>query len=237
MRTMTKLKTNPMNDQQENRLSMFLSTQKVMQENQAKWATVAALVQATTDFDANLIALKSATATQVKDLRGHTIDKRKAEDQMIKQTLKVSGAVMAWAEFENNQGIAEEMNIVQSALRGYRDAVVAERCTGVHDTALAHLVDLADYGLTAADTTELKEAITAYETILSLPRVLVNIRKSVTSEIGFLIRDTMRLLTRRMDRLMRLYELSDPTFHRTYTNARIIIDLGAQKAGDIPAVA
>jgi len=226
-----------MTDHQENRMSMFLSTQKVMQENQAKWAAIPALVQANADFDAGLSALKAAVNTQVKDLRGHTQDKRKAEDTMIALTLKVSGAVMAWAEVDNNLGLAEEMNVVVSELRNYRDAVVAERCRSVHDQALTNLAALADYGLVAADTTALLAAIEEYEAVIALPRMMVTIRKSATSEIGFLIRDTMRLLTRRMDRLMRLYELSDPTFHRTYTNARIIIDLGGQKAAELPAVA
>ena len=226
-----------MTDQQENRMSMFLSTQKVMQENQAKWAAIPALVQVNADYDAGLNALKAALNTQVKDLRGHTQDKRKAEDTMIALTLKVSGGVMAWAEGGNNLGPAGQMNAGVSQLRHYRDAVVAERCRTVHDQALANLPALADYGLTAADTTALLTAIVDYETLLSLPRMMVTIRKSATSEIGFLIRDTMRLLTRRMDRLMRLFELSDPTFHRTYTNARIIIDLGGQKAADVPAVA
>lgn len=225
-----------MTDQQENRMSMFLSTQKVLQENQTKWAGVPALVQANADFDAGVNALKTAVNTQVKDLRGHTQDKRKAEDHMIALTLKVSGSVMAWAEVENNQGLAQEMNVMVSALRNYRDAVVAERCRSVHAQALTNLAALADYGVTAADTTALLAAIDDYSAIMSVPRVMVNIRKSATSEIGLLIRDTMRLLNRRMDRLMRLYELSDPTFHRTYTNARIIIDLGGQK-GEVPKVA
>jgi len=114
---------------------------------------------------------------------------------------------------------------------------VAERCKWVHDTALANLASLADYGLTAADTTAQLAAITAYTDVLSMPRMLVTVRKSATSEIGLLVRDTMRLLTRRLDRLMRMYELSDPAFYRTYTNARIVIDAGAQRSGDVPAVA
>lgn len=216
---------------------MFLATQLVMQENAPKWNGIPALVQVNTDLDANIVALKAAMMTQVKDLRGYTKDKRNAEQAMISWTLKVSGRVMAWAEVNGNQGLAEEMNLVQSELTQYRDAVVAERCQGVHDLALANLLSLADYGVTAADTTALQGAITKYLELLSLPRMLVSIRKSATSEIGLLVRDTMRLLTRRMDRLMRGFEQSDATFYKTYTNARIIIDLGAQKAGDLPAVA
>lgn len=226
-----------MTDQQENRLTMFLATQLVMQENSAKWSGVPALVQANADFDANIAALKAATQTQVRDLRGYTKDKRNAEEKMIRLTLRVAGAVMAWAEVEGNQGLAEEMNVMQTELHSYRDAVVAERCKWVHDTALANLASLADYGLVAADTTAQLAAITAYTDILSMPRMLVTVRKSATSEIGLLIRDTMRLLTRRLDRLMRMYEVGDPTFYRTYMNARIIIDVGAQRSGDVPAVA
>jgi hypothetical protein len=225
-----------MTDQQENRMNMFLATQLVMQENSTKWNTIPAMVQLNSDLDANLLSLKAAMTTQVRDLRGYTKDKRNAEEQMILQTLRIGGAVMAWAEVEGNQGLAEEMNLMQSTLQGYRDAVVAERCQGVHDLALANMASLADYGLTVADTTALLQAITKYTDLLSLPRMLVTVRKSVTSEIGMLVRDTMRLLTRRMDRMMRRYEVSDPAFHRTYLNARIIIDQGSQSSA-VPAVA
>lgn len=216
---------------------MFLATQLVLQENSAKWSGVPALVQANADFDANISALQAATQTQVRDMRGYTKDKRTAEEKMIRQTLRVSGAVMAWAEVEGNQGLAEEMNVMQTELHNYRDAVVAERCKWVHDTALANLVSLGDYGLTAGDLTAQLNAITAYEEVLSKPRMMVTVRKGATSEIGLLVRDTMRLLTRRMDRLMRMYELGDPAFYRLYTNARIIIDAGSQRSSALPAVA
>lgn len=226
-----------MTDQQENRMNMFLATQLVMQENSAKWNTIPALVQAAADLDASILALKGAMGTQVRDLRGYTKDKRNAEEKMIQLTLQMGGAVMAWAEVTGNQGMAEEMNLMQSTLHSYRDAVVAERCQVVHDVALANMASLADYGLTVADTTALLAAITKYTELLSLPRMLVTVRKSTTSEIGFLVRDTMRLLSRRLDRLMRRYEFSDAPFHRTYTNARIIIDQGSQGSAAVPAVA
>ncbi len=211
-------------------MSMFLSTQLVLQENQGKWSGIPAFVQANADFDAGITALRAATTTQIKDLRGYTVDKQNSQERMWSLTMKVSGGVMAWAEVEGNQGLAQEMNVVQSEFAIYRDAVLAERCTGVHDVALANLANLVDYGVTAADTTALKAAIDAYIALLALPRMLVNVRKSVTSEIGLLIRDNMRLLSRRMDRLMRRFELSDPAFFRTYMNARIIIDQGSGKA-------
>ncbi|MBK9418613.1 MAG: hypothetical protein IPN62_15360 [Flavobacteriales bacterium] len=77
--------------------------------------------------------------TQVRDLRGYTKDKRNAEEKMIQLTLQMGGAVMAWAEVTGNQGMAEEMNLMQSTLHSYRDAVVAERCQVVHDVALANM--------------------------------------------------------------------------------------------------
>ena len=59
-----------MNDTQENRMNMFLSTQLVMQENAAKWNTVPALVQGMGELDANIGSLKTAMMTQTKDATG-----------------------------------------------------------------------------------------------------------------------------------------------------------------------
>ena len=44
---------------------------------------------------------------------------------MILQTLRIGGAVMAWAEVEGNQGLAEEMNLPLKKIRMIRRAVKA----------------------------------------------------------------------------------------------------------------
>lgn len=88
----------------------------------------------------------------------------------------------------------------------------------------ANIASLAHYGVTAAEVTALQTLIDAYLVLVQQPRNVITARKGATSEIGLLVRDTQKLLTRRLDMLMRRFVVSAPKFYRQYTNARIIID-------------
>lgn len=208
---------------------MAYATMKVMDDNAAIWNTVPAIVAAHTEFKANLTALEDAVNRQVKDIKGYTVDKVVAEDRMIAKTLSVAGSVMAFATVNGDNGLAGAMNLTPTELRRYRDSVVAQRCMGVHDAAVSDAAGLVAYGVAAADIAELKSLIDSYVDFIAVPRALITARKGATAEIGALVRDTMKLLTNRMDRLMHQLTFSHKEFHRHYLDARIIVDLTGQK--------
>ncbi len=218
-------------------MNMFFTTQEVLTDNATIWSATPAMATATGDFDANIKSLRTAVAKQVTDITGHAKDKGIALDKMVEATLRVAGCVMAYAETINDQALAEAMNLVPSELYKHRDSIVAERCQGVRDAANTHIASLAPYGIVAADVTNLQTLITNYVALIPRPRTKITERKGATSEIGLLIRDTQRLLGRRMDMLMRGFMISHPDFFRQYTDARIIVDQGGQKDEALPAVA
>lgn len=208
---------------------MAYATMLVMDENAAIWNGVPAIVAAHVEFKANLTSLEQAVSRQVKDITGYTQDKTAAEDRMIAKTLSIGGSLMALATVNGDNGLAEAMNLSPTELRRYRDSVVAQRCMGVHDAAVSNAAALVAYGVTAADITELKALIDAYVAFIAVPRTLITARKGATAEIGALVRDTMKLLTNRMDRLMQQFAFSHKEFHRHYLDARIIVDLHGAK--------
>lgn len=226
-----------MNAQQESRVNMYYSTGQVLGENSAIWSGTAAMVTLKTEFDANITSIEAALAVQVKDITGHTKAKAVALDTMINKTLQVAGAAMAYAEATKNPGLAEEMNLSASELRNYRDAVVAQRCQGVHVSATTNLAALAGYGVAAADLTELQANIDAYLALVASPRTKIVTRSTKTAELGALIRDTSKLLDRRMDMVMRGFMVSQPDFYSQYTKARMIIDPASQKSTEEKKVA
>lgn len=205
---------------------MAYATRQVLGQNKDTWNTMPAMVAAKDELDANIKSIEDCLALQLRDITGHTEAKAVAKEEMIAQTVLVAGGVMAWAVATGAEGLAEEMNLFPSELNKHRDSTVAMRCQPVADAANTHIASLGDYGVTAADVTVLQGLIDAYLVLVQQPRNVVTARKGATSEIGMLIRDTHKLLTRRMDMLMRRYTLSAPEFYRQYTNARIIIDRG-----------
>jgi hypothetical protein len=218
-------------------MSMAYAVIKVLDENTVIWNGVPAMVQAHTEFQANLTALELTVNKQVADIKGHAKDKAAAEEKMIAKTLSVAGAVMALATVNGDNGLAEAMNLSPSELRRYRDSVVAQRCMGVHDAATANAAALVAYGIAAADIVDLKARIDAYVALIAQPRNMITARKGATAEIGALIRDTMKLLNKRLDRLMQQFAFSHKEFYTHYFDARIIIDQHGQKDGVEPVAA
>lgn len=224
-----------MNAQQEARMGMFYGTNNVLTDNNALWVGTPAMVSLVTEFRANIEAIENALEVQVKDITGHAKAKNVAVEAMIAKTLRVSGVAMAYAEATGNPGLAEEMNVVASELRGYRDAIVAQRCQGLHATATANLAALAGYGIVAADLTDLQAAIDAYLVLVAMPRTKIVVRSVKTNDLGVLIRDTGKLLDRRLDMLMRGFTVSQPDFYSQYTKARMIIDPASQSGAVVAA--
>jgi hypothetical protein len=218
-----------MNQVEENRMSMAYAAIQVLDQNTLIWNGVAAMVQAHTEFKTNLTALEGAVAKQVADIKGHAKDKAAAEEKMIAKTLAVAGSVMAFATVNGDNGLAESMNISRSELNRYRDSVVAQRCQTVHDAANANIAALAAFGVLPADVTALQGLIDTYVALIPQPRNMITARKGATAEIGALVRDTMKLLNRRIDRLMVQFSFSNPEFVKQYFDARIIIDQHGQK--------
>ena len=226
-----------MNAQQEARVGMFYSTTQVLDNNNALWSGTPAMGTLKTEFEANISSIESALTVQVKDITGHTKAKSASLEKMISKTLQVAGAAMAYAEATKNPGLAEETNIVASELRNYRDAIVAQRCRGVHTAASGNLAELAGYGIVAADLAELQADIDAYLALVATPRTKIVTRSTKTAELGALIRDTSKLLDRRMDMVMRGFIVSQPEFFSQYTKARMIIDPASQKNSEEKKVA
>jgi len=213
-----------MNAKQENRLSMYYTTDSALDKYSAVWTGILAFEACVSEFKTNIGAIESAVSKQIIDIRGYAMGKAKAEANMIQETVKVAGAAKAYATVSGKLVLATQMSVAKSGLRQFRDAVVAQACQGIHDAANAEVANLADYGISAVEMTALQDAIDAYAALISAPRIAITQRKGQTAEIALLIRDTYKLLSNRMDPLMGLFGASAPIFYREFFDARIIVD-------------
>lgn len=216
-----------MDKKQENQLSMFYAVQKTLVLNQAIWSGTPAMVAASGEYDLNITAIEGCVERQVIDIRGFAKAKAEAETKMIDVTLAVAGGVRAYATVIGDSVLANKMNVSRSGLLRHRDAVVAQHSQGIHTEATAVLASLAPYGITAPTLLDLQSAIDTYVEAIMAPRNAITLRKSSTTELKMLLKDTTKVLNKRLDALMEQFALIQPEFYRNYHNARVIIDLGA----------
>ena len=215
-----------MDRKQENQLSMFYAVQKTLMLNQAIWSATPAMVTASDEYTLNINAMESCVERQVIDIRGFAKSKAVAESKMIGHTLVVAGCVRAYAAVIGDTVLADKMNVTRSTLLRHRDAVVAQHSQGIHTAATEVVASLVPYGITAATLTALQDSIDNYVEALTAPRNAIMLRKGATTELKMLLRDTSKLLTKRLDALMESFGATEPEFYRDYYNARMILDLG-----------
>ena len=65
----------------------------------------------------------------------------------------------------------------------------------------------------------------------------MTVRKGATAEISALVKDSLKILNNRMDKLMSEFKESKPNFYQEYFDARIIVDSATEKKKDDEAKA
>ncbi len=96
----------------------------------------------------------------------------------------------------------------------------------VSGLATANIAALADYGITAADVTDLDDLTTKFHGAKPAPREAVVGRKKQTDVIPGMIANLRSILRRQLDRQITTYKRSNAEFYEGYLSARVIVDRG-----------
>lgn len=226
-----------MNRKEENRLTMFLSVDKVLQDNSTLWNTVPAMATAVGNFTANLSLLRKTLDKQQAPIKGVARDKRNALLAMANKALEVKGAIVAFADVSHNETLKERVNFSFSKLTHSSDTLCAEFAQIIKDEAQAIVSQLTPYGVGNNALTQFQQLIDAYSALVPATRVAITARKLATKNIKSIIGGINGLLTNRIDKLMFKFKASAPDFFTQYFDARIIIDLKqtAPSANNPPA--
>lgn len=218
----------------EDRFTMFLATRTSLDNHGAVWAALVPFSNAVTAFRAKIVSIEDEVAIQEMDLLGYAKDKALKKETMAEKALSVARQTFAFAEDTGDVVLREKMSHSRSTLMSPRDAVVAQKCQGIHTEATAVLAGLAPYGILAADLTELQTLIDDYEAVISAPRTAITVRKGSTEQIETLIQEGTLILTNRLDKMMDEFKLTSPGFYQEYFDARIVVNTGAKKEVPVP---
>ncbi len=218
-----------MNKQNEDKMSMFYALLQVLTKHTAVWTGLVPFKNAHDEFKANVASLENATQTQETSLKGVALDKRFKKEKMVKKTVEIAQCVFAYAVDKGDLVLQSKVDYSRSDLMQTRDAIIAQTCQNIHDLANPIIASLGAYGMLAADLTEQQATIDAYTATVGSPRAALTVRKGATAEINALVKDSMKILNNRMDKMMPEYEVSNPDFFQEYFDARIIVNSGSEK--------
>lgn len=214
---------------------MFYALLQVLAKHVAVWTGLVPFKNAHDELKLNVGSIENATQKQETSLKGVALDKRFKKEAMVKQTLSIAQAMFAYAEDEGDVVLRDKVDYSRSELMQTRDAIIAQTCQNIHDLANPIIAALAAYGLLPADLTGHQSTIDAYTATVGSPRAALTVRKGATAEINALVKDSMKILNNRMDKMMPEWEASNPDFFQEYFDARMIVDSGSTKQDEAAA--
>lgn len=224
-----------MTSDQINKLNMYEAVQAFLAGTQATWTPVAAIGTAKTEFDNKLTAIRTERQKQEKDASGLVTERKLLRETLTRQTLKVSGALLAYSSATGNAELMAVANYSPSNLAQSRDNIFYDKARIISEAASPLATQLTGYNLVAADLTQLQTLLGQYLTAIPKRRNAAAVSKSATAAIRALFKDADLLLRKKLDMLMLSFRISNPDFYANYQNARIIVDLGAgRKAKETP---
>lgn len=207
----------------EDKLSMALATEQVMNDNTALWNGIPAMVTAMTTLGTKIASIHGVRNVQEQDIRGVALDKEAKKRDAIEKAMIVIGGLKALAIAINDNTLLKKIDYSTSELERARDTILADMLKIVRDEANNNIGSLPPYNVTSTEVNALSTAIASYEVMIPKTRVALNVRKNATEALELLMQELDAPL-KIMDGLIDTLQLTQPAFSETYNNARIIVD-------------
>lgn len=215
-----------MTDREENKLSMYLATEKLMFDNNIIWSAIVAIVSAMGDLKNGIKFIQKQRQIEELATTGTTKDKAAAKKAAIEKALPIAGALTAYAAVTNDNTLKDQVNYGWNDLNASRDTVCHDRLVLIQSKADDHAAALLDYGVSGTDITDLLNLNAAFLAGIQSPQVAKGAGVAARKERKKKMKEMDALLKERLDKLMVMYKTNNPEFYGRYQNARIIIDLG-----------
>ena len=226
------MKNHGLSAKDENKYRMYLSVQKVGEDNPEVIATVPAFVTDFNEFTAGVTRIEELSKKRAEPTSGIAEDKQLCREQMCKAAAAVAGGVHSWATKNSNLELAAKVNFSYSDLLTGRDRASGEKCQNVHKAATENLSSLGKHGVTAAKLTDLQKKIDGYGDCLPKPRSAIRLKKTATQQLEEEFAAADKLLNDSLDKLALQFEAAQPEFFHDWRNARIIVDNAATRPGE-----
>lgn len=218
-----------MNAKNENKLNMYLVVVDYI--NTTPPATIALMpdfANLFSNFNADVQLLRSKSESQTSSRIGYRILKTYGKQDLTNYAVFVADCITAYALSIDDFVLLEQMKFTKSDLLKQRDTKTADDAQFILTTATELLPNLASFGIQQDKLDELTTLIETFNANIPLPRVNINKRKLLTKEIEELISSCDAYLMR-MDKLVKILQLSEATFYTEYFFSRKIVNNHGRK--------
>ena len=211
-----------MKKSQENKLHMYLRTQKVCSAHEESWNSVPAFVEAYTAFSEKVAQIGELGRSQLKITAGVKSQRELVVEEAIDIAFQCAAALHSYGmkigDHKMITGVdVSRTDIVHATLRR-----AIQHVGYITEKTVEHADALEDYGITAEKQQLMLEKFEALEEQINAPRDAIVTRKTITSKIAKLVNEVDGLITNHMDKLIKVIRTDAPDFYALYINARVV---------------
>lgn len=211
-----------MNDKQRAKLAMFQTTLLVLKAHAPAYAANKALTAAVTTFQAEVNVLDPEHQAQRPESGGLTAVKKKTRRRVAVAAHNIGAALFAFAADPAHEDLALQaaVDYSQRTLERKPDADLVRLGRVILNHGTNHAQALVDLDITAADLTELRDALTQFKAEQAAPRAARAEGAADTKELARDYREAQALLATQLDRQVARYATKAPEFFAAYQSAR-----------------
>ncbi len=221
-----------MNNQIENRISMYLKVETMLNNHTADTSSIAIIAVEKTNFSNKLAQLLSKASIASLDITGNTVDKQDKRDSLTKTTLIVGRALTLHSNLTNNKLLNEKFDLTISSIEKMRDSEFYIYALSVKDAATPIITSLVPFSITSALMTQFNNELTAFYSVIQKPKDQISEQSIIREEMENILNDIEKLLTNKLDIALSLFQFSNPSLYSLYINARSVDSTSSTRIAD-----
>ena len=217
-----------MNRTQEDTLTMWTTTNAVLNKNTEIWSEAKAFANAVAIFRKIRLEIDPEANMQRTDIPGITEEKTQERIRLNALAKQMALNIEAYAFNKKDIILQRQFTFATSYFNKLRDNTITSVANAIYDKAVKLGKELEDYGVGAKQLTNLQSAIKEYEVVNSGPREAMGEVKTATVSIAGKLKAGKAQLEL-MDKLVGNFAEDHPKFVALFINARVVINLGSHK--------
>lgn len=216
-------------------LQMFSKVSETLEKNLSKWDEISAFREIYDEFMKNLVKLKRLSEKQIKKPATLLNKKDKLLNQLTEKVIPVANILQVYSTDYKEKKI-KPVKIIKEKLLHSKDSVILKKCgyvlansrklfnkalkKGQKINSEGTQSNILGYGLTEGMIHELEASYDQFKEESDYVGSILSQEKKIMGKMKTLIRKNRKLLSKKLDKLMILFESKDPEFHRLYKQSR-----------------
>jgi len=209
---------------QESKLTMYRSVHTLCSNNPNAVNAVPAMKQAFSEFSITLDNINTATGSLRQVTTGIALEKEEKRGIMSQNAFTAANVLFAFASATGNTDLKKQATVSPRSFDRLRDEDVDDECLRIYKLAAANMAELPAYGYSTDLLDDFRGSIDNYTAMIEKPKAAKANLSGERKLLDPLFAEADMLLKERMDKIMVIYERTNPAFAEKYYANRVVND-------------